>query len=113
MNRTAVLLAMSGLVVICFGAGAALAATNKLDPKFVWPKDNRFTCRGVLAEEQGGLRLTPDQNMLTWCDADIDDKDRSRVLNVCRLGNRCEIKGTIRGHGAFGWVEIKSIVRSQ
>ncbi|RXT41957.1 hypothetical protein B5V03_25995 [Bradyrhizobium betae] len=103
---------MAGLAVTCLGAGAALAATNKPDPKLVWPKDNRFTCSGVLAEEQGILLLTPDQNMLTWCDADIDDKYRSRVLNVCKLGDRCEIKGTIRGHGAFGWVEINSIVRT-
>ncbi|SEM72922.1 hypothetical protein [Bradyrhizobium sp. OK095] len=110
MNRIAGL-AMTGWVVTCLGASATLAATNKTDPKFVWPKDNRFTCRGVMAEEQGVLLLTPDQNMLTWSDADIDDKDRIRVLKVCKLGDRCEIKGTIRGHGTFGWVEINSIVR--
>ncbi|EJN15563.1 hypothetical protein PMI42_00855 [Bradyrhizobium sp. YR681] len=110
MNRVA-MLAVSGLFATCLGTGVVLAATSKSDPKFVWPGDNRFTCRGVLAEEQGVLKLTPDQAMLTWCDADIDDKDRGRVLNVCKVGDRCEIKGTIRGHGAFGWVEIKSIVR--
>ncbi len=110
MNRIATL-AMAGVVATCLGAGLALAATDKPAAKFVWPKDNRFTCRGILAEDQGSLKLTPDQNMLAWCDADIDDKDGGRVLDVCKLGDRCEIKGTIRGHGTFGWVEIKSIVR--
>lgn len=113
MTRIAARLSMTGLVATCLGAGAALAAANKPDPKFVWPKDNRFTCRGILAEEQGALQLTPDQNMLTWCDADIDDKDRSRVLSICKLGDHCEIKGTIRGHGTFGWVAITSITPSR
>jgi hypothetical protein len=103
-------LPMSGLVATCLGIGVALAAANKPDPKLVWPKDNRFTCRGILAEEQGALQLRPDQNMLTWCDADIDDKDRGRVLSVCKLGDHCEIKGIIRGHGTFGWVAITSII---
>jgi hypothetical protein len=39
-----------------------------------------------------------------------DDKDKSRVLNACKLGDRCEIKGIIRGHGTFGWVEITSVM---
>lgn len=103
-------LAVIGLAMTCLGIGAASAA-NKPDPKFAWPKDNRFTCRGILSEDQGTLMLAPDQNMLTWCDAEIDDKDRSRVLQVCKLGNHCEIRGTIRGHGTFGWVAINSIAR--
>jgi uncharacterized protein YecT (DUF1311 family) len=63
-----------------------------------------------LANEQGTYQLTPDQGMLAWCDADIDDKDKSRVLNTCKLGDHCEIKGIIRGHGAFAWVEITSVI---
>jgi hypothetical protein len=47
--------------------------------------------------------------MLAWCDAEIGDKDEGRVLGACKLGQRCEIKGTIRGHGTFGWVEINSV----
>jgi hypothetical protein len=110
MNRIATL-AIMGSLMVGFDMDAALSAANKPSPKFVWPKDNRFACRGIMAEEQGVLLLTPDQNMLTWCDAEIGDKDRSRVLNVCKIGDRCEIKGTIRGHGTFGWVEIDTIVR--
>jgi len=95
-------------VATCFDSGPAPAAENKTDPKFVWPKNSRFACSGVLAQEDG-YRLTPDGGMLTWCSADIDDKDESRVLRACKPGQRCEIKGTITGHGAFTWVEITSV----
>lgn len=103
-------LAVTGLGVTCLGIGAAPAA-NKPDPKSAWPKHSRFTCRGVLSEDQGTLMLAPDQTMLTWCNAEIDDKDRRRILQVCNLGDRCQIKGTISGHGTFGWVAIHSIAR--
>ena len=84
-------------------------AANKTDPKFVWPKNSQFNCSGVLTQEEGTYRLKPDQGNLTWCDADIDGKDKGRVLDGCKLGDRCEIKGTISGHGAFSWVEITSV----
>jgi hypothetical protein len=108
MNRIAAGL-MMGAVATCLDSVSALAAANKTDPRFVWPRNSQFTCSGVLAQEQGTYRLTPDQGMLTWCDADIDDKDKGRVLDACKLGDRCEIKGTIRGHGTFGWVKITSV----
>jgi hypothetical protein len=98
-----------GLVAIGLDLVSALAAKNETDPRLVWPKNSQFTCRGVLTQEEGTYRLTPDQNMLTWCDADIGDKDRGRLLDACRLGGRCEIKGIIRGHGVFGWSEISVI----
>jgi hypothetical protein len=110
MNRIAAGLVTMGLVAVCLDSVSALAAANKTDPRFVWPKNSQFTCRGVLAHEQGTYRLTPDQGMLAWCDADIDDKDKDRVLDTCKLGDRCEMKGIIRGHGAFGWVEVTSIM---
>jgi hypothetical protein len=88
---------------------SALAAANETDPTLVWPKNSKFTCSGVLTQEQGTYRLASDQGMLTWCDADIDDKYKGRVLDACKLGDRCEIKGTIKGHGAFWWVDITSV----
>jgi hypothetical protein len=106
MNPIAAGVAMAVMVMACV---SPLAAANKTDPRFVWPENSQFTCRGLLAHEEDAYRLAPDQGVLVWCDADIGDKDSGRVLNVCKLGDRCEIKGTIRGHGAFGWVEISSI----
>lgn len=108
MNRIAAGLIV-GAMTICLDSRSTPAAANKTDPRFVWPKNSQFTCGGVLAKEQTTYRLTPDPHMLAWCDAYIEDKDKDRVLGVCKLGNRCEIKGTIRGHGAFGWVEITSV----
>ena len=107
MNRITAGLIM-GAVATCLDGMSALAAA-KTDPRFVWPKNSQFTCSGILAQEQGTYRLAPDQRMLTWCDADIDNKDKGRVLDACKLGDRCKIKGTIRGHGTFGWVEITSV----
>jgi len=108
MNRIAAGLIM-GAVAICLDSVSALAAANKTDARFVWPKNSQFTCRGVLTQEEGTYRLAPGPRMLTWCDADIGDKDAGRVLNACKLADRCEIKGTIKGHGIFGWVEITSV----
>lgn len=94
--------------VTCLGGGAATAASNKPDPRFVWPKNSRFTCSGVLVHDDG-YSLKPDDDMLTWCSADIDDKDEGRVLGACKAGGRCEIKGTIAGHGTFAWTAISSV----
>jgi hypothetical protein len=47
--------------------------------------------------------------MLTWCDAEIANRDKGQVLEACTVGDRCEIKGIIMGHGAFGWVKITSV----
>jgi hypothetical protein len=98
-----------GAASTCLDSQSALAAANKIEPRFVWPKNSKFTCRGVLVQEQGGYRLSPDQGMLAWCDADIDDQDKNRVLDACKLGDRCEIKGIIRGHGTFHWIGFTSI----
>jgi hypothetical protein len=98
-----------GAAATCLGSQPALAAADKIEPRFVWPKNSKFTCSGVLVQEQGGYRLTPDQGMLAWCDADIDDQDKDRVLVACKLGERCEIKGTIRGHGTFRWIAFTSV----
>jgi hypothetical protein len=103
-------LVILGAITAYLNGGSALAASNKTDPTLVWPKNSRFSCRGVMTAEQGTYRLTPDPGMLAWCDADIGDKDKNRVSNACKLGDHCEIKGMIMGHGTFGWVEITSIM---
>jgi hypothetical protein len=92
----------------CLGSGPATAASDKPDPRLVWPKNSRFTCSGVLVHDDG-YALKPDDDMLTWCSADIDDKDEGRVLGACKAGGRCEIKGTIAGHGTFSWTAISSV----
>jgi hypothetical protein len=109
MSRIATGLVIIGAVAFCLGSLSASRAANNTDLRFVWPKNSQFNCSGVLAEEDGTYRLKPDQGMLAWCDADIDNKDKGGVLRACKLGDRCEIEGTIRGHGAFGWVEITSV----
>jgi hypothetical protein len=84
----------------------------KTDPRFVWPKNSQFNCSGILIQDEGTYQLKPDDGMLTWCDAEIEDKDKSRVLDACTVGERCEIKGVIRGHGNFFWVKITSVRRT-
>lgn len=96
-------------VVGCLGVGSAMAAAQKQDPRFVWPTNSQFSCSGFLVQEEGTYRLNPVHGMLTWCDADIGSNDKGRVLEACGLKDRCEIEGTIRGHGNFGWVKITSV----
>ena len=103
----AVMMFATAAIATCLETGP-VAAANKPDPTLVWPKNSRFVCSGVLAQDDG-YRLTPDQGMLTWCSADIDDKDEARVLGACKPGQRCEIKGTIMGHGTFNWTAISSV----
>jgi hypothetical protein len=110
VNRIVAGLVVMGMIAGNMDSWSASATGSKTDPTLLWPKNSRFTCRGVLADEQGTYRLTPDQGMLAWCDADIDDKDKNRVSNACKLGDHCEIRGTIMGHGAFAWVEITSVM---
>jgi hypothetical protein len=99
---------ITGAAVIAL-AGSSVFGEEKIDPRFMWPKNSLFVCRGVVAQEEGTFRLKPDQDMLTWCDAEVGGKDEVRVLRSCKLGERCEIRGMISGHGTFGWAKITSI----
>jgi len=94
---------------ICVGSSSGLGAASQTDPTPAWPKNSQFNCSGILVQEEGIFQLKPDQGMLPWCGADIEDKDKGRVLAVCKVGSRCEIKGVINGHGAFSWVKITSV----
>jgi hypothetical protein len=98
-------------------------AETLTDRQLTWPKNSRFVCKGILVQEEGVYQLKPDKGMLAWCDASIGDavgdigNDFSasllvnRVLNTCKPGDHCEIRGTIRGHGAFSWTAISSVTR--
>ena len=99
------------IVVALFGdsTAAEVGAETKKDPSFVWPRNSQFNCRGILIQDEGTYQLKPDEGMLTWCDAEIAGGDKGRVLDACTVGDSCEIKGIIRGHGAFGWVKITSV----
>jgi hypothetical protein len=93
------------LLVVAALCGLVSTAASKDDPRFLWPKNSQFSCRGVLVQDGDTYRLKADANMLAWCDADIADNNEGRVLAVCKLGDRCEIKGVIMGHGAPSWTE--------
>ncbi len=88
---------------------AVVGAETKKEPSFVSPKNSQFNCNGILIQDEGTYQLKPDEGMLAWCDAEIGGKDKDRVLDPCPVGDSCEIKGIIRGHGAFGWVKITSV----
>jgi hypothetical protein len=75
------------------------------------PRTPNFTAAVSWPKNKGTYRLISDHDMVPWCYADIDDKDKGRVLAACKLGGRCEITGTITGHGEFGWVKITSVSR--
>jgi hypothetical protein len=88
-------------------AGPATAGEN---PRFIWPKNDQFTCRGELTRDKYQvLQLAENPDNLTWCDAEITEDFEAKVLKVCAVGSLCEIKGSIRGHGTFVWVKIRKI----
>jgi hypothetical protein len=87
---------------------AMLAPAKAEDRTLIWPKNSQFTCGGTVTLNEGSYQLNPDSGMLTWCDADLAGKEKDQVLKACPLNTRCQIKGIIEGHGAFGWVKIIS-----
>lgn len=106
MNGYAAAIVIAGLAFLGCSPGEA-------KPDFAWPKDGKFACTGVLTRGEDGYQLTPDRGMLPWCDAAIRDEDAPRVLKACTLGAGCEIRGSIRGHGTFGWVAIAAVRRAE
>jgi hypothetical protein len=86
------------------------AAAGPKDPRFIWPKNDQFTCRGELTRDNYQvLQLARNAYNLTWCDAEISGDLEAKVLKICVVGSLCEIKGIIQGHGAFAWVKITKI----
>jgi Bacterial SH3 domain len=108
VKRSRLAAAVIGLALVGYSTAAVVGAT-KTDSRFIWPKNSQFNCSGILIQDEGTYQLKPDEGMLAWGDAEIEGKDKGRVLDACTVGDRCEIKGVIRGHGAFGWVKITSV----
>jgi hypothetical protein len=52
-----------------------------------------------------------------WCDALFTGKEygvtkldaEKRVRATCVEGDRCQVKGTVEGHGVFYWTKITSV----
>jgi hypothetical protein len=103
---------MKRLLLAAVAVLALVAPASARDPAFVWPKNSQFSCTGVLVKDEHAYQLRPDEGMLTWCDADLWEGKELRALKTCSLGNRCEIKGVIQGHGAFAWTKINSVRRT-
>jgi hypothetical protein len=101
--------AVIGLALVGYSTAAAVGET-KTDPKKLYGRKIPNSIAAVfLFKTKAHISLKPDEGMLAWCDAEITGKDKGRVLDACTVGDRCEIKGVIRGHGAFGWVKITSV----
>jgi hypothetical protein len=89
------------------------------DAQYTWPNTNRFDCTGTLklntivvpstSKTEAWYSLEPIKGMKVRCDADIGPELAGRVLKTCSTENRCEIKGTIAGHGAYVWTRIDSV----
>jgi hypothetical protein len=102
-----------GAVVFAVSSSAAQAEDRTL----TWPKNSQFTCSGVLTVQDGELQLNPDPGSKTWCDASFNGEQyqvaksdiAKRVKAVCAEGDRCQVKGTIEGHGVFYWTKITSV----
>lgn len=102
-----------GAVVFAVSSIAAQAEDRTL----TWPKNSQFTCSGVLTVQDGELQLNPDPGSKTWCDASFNGEQyqvaksdiAKRVKAVCAEGDRCQVKGTIEGHGVFYWTKITSV----
>jgi hypothetical protein len=74
----------------------------------------RQACSGILAHDEGGYLLQPDEGTKSpWCPAYIGDDEKSaqakRVLKTCALGSHCHIEGSFVGHGVFYWTTISSV----
>jgi hypothetical protein len=74
----------------------------------------RQSCSGILAHDDGGYLLQPDEGTKSpWCPAYIGDDEKSalarRVLKTCALGSHCHIEGLFLGHGIFYWTQISSV----
>lgn len=90
-------------------SGSALAG----DRTHIWP--GKLTCRGDLIQTEVLTYELKFQELEdnVWCNAMIDHKDESRVLAICKVGDYCEIKGIVDGHGSFYWYKITSIAKKQ
>jgi hypothetical protein len=103
---------MNKLLLAAVAALALVTPASAKDPAFPpWPKNSQFSCTGVLVKDEYSYRLRPDKGMLPWCwcDADLWEGKEIQVLKTCSLDDRCEIKGVIKGHGAFVWTKIDSV----
>jgi hypothetical protein len=75
-----------------------------------------LTCTGVLTA-QSELQLKPNPGSSLWCDALFTGKEygvtkldaEKRVRATCAEGDRCQVKGTVEGHGVFYWTKITSV----
>ena len=106
----ATLLATTPVHVATWEASFRKCDIGKSFAKVVWPKNNRFTCIGELVRDDNGLHLAQNQQSLVWCEiAEISDDNEAKVIKVCTVGDLCEIRGTIHGHGAFLWTKITKV----
>ena len=79
----------------------------------------RQVCSGVLTKVESGYLLKPDAGSSLWCDATFGDENNYgdadasvwHVLQVCELGSRCHIEGSVIGHGVFYWKHVSSVSR--
>ena len=98
------------VAIVAFALALMMIGAKAEDwSKFKWPKNNRFVCASELIRNEKTLQLKRNETNLAWCDAEIAPEDEAKVLKVCALNRRCEIKGIIMGHGAFGWQKFYSI----
>jgi hypothetical protein len=93
---------------------AMLAPVNAEDRTLIWPKNSQFTCTGVLAVTDNELQLNPEPGSKVWCSASFDGQQcgvtktdiAKQVKATCAEGDRCQVKGTVEGHGVFYWTKL-------
>ena len=73
------------------------------------PRAIHQACGGVLSLDDGYYALKPHAGAGLWCDAYIPDELVHKVLKACAVGRQCNIKGSVRGHGAFFWTHISAV----
>jgi hypothetical protein len=83
-----------------------------------YPGGKYQSCRGVLTKVADAeiYLLSPDPGSGDWCDADIVEKYAGadaieRVLNVCKIGGRCQIKGRFYNGRRVVWSNIQEVTR--
>jgi hypothetical protein len=73
------------------------------------PQSIHQNCNGILTRDEDGYQLRPDAGSGLWCDSYIAGELVQRVLKACAVGSRCHIKGSVRGHGVFYWLQISTV----
>jgi hypothetical protein len=67
-------------------------------------------CKGVLIKKPFNIYgLEPDKDVGPWCDAMLTEQQSKSVLEICSIGERCQIEGVVVKWEEPYWVSINVV----